>query len=508
MVVAEYIDILLKRRRIILLVAVVCLIASFLVGEQLPKNYESNAYLRVLPYSSGSVGYESSVYFDRLINTLIEISGSNSMKDRLTEQLEVEEAPKYTVELIAGTELLKISAADESAEDAQEIVSTITNLMLDQSKLSSDGGTGTSVEGLEQELQNVEDELSELQDEYSTLLVESPFEVEQINSLQKKIQSSQNTYDILLENYTLARITRTIRIGSVSLVEAPTLPTKASGQSLYLTLVIGGVLGVVGGGVLALVFEAFDRRIYSGENISELVDLPVIGSVPHMSWFDRRKLSTRHFAAQSYRRIAVSLAQHNESRIEARVVLFSSAQPDEGKSTLVANVGYALVKRGYKVVVIDGDLHRPTLHRIFKIELPQQGWFDRLFRRKPIEDSDPDKILYETESGVDVVLLSMLAPKHKNTLNKTLMPEMINRLKKNYELILIDSPAVMAIADALEMVKYSDDVVLVARRTQTRQSTFRDTFDHLSQVNANWMGVVFNDDKAGSNKRWHKYYRQ
>lgn len=509
MVLSEYLDVLLKRRRIIILVTVIALAASFYVGRQLPETYESTAYLRVLPYSSGSVGYEQSLYFDRLMGTLIETSGSASMQDRLEERLDADETPDYQVEQVAGTELLKISASDEDAERAQEIVGIVADLMLDQSQLSSDGGTGTSVEGLEEEVNRIKDKLDSLQEDYSDVLVDSPFEVSRINALQKEIESTQNTYNLLQENYTLARITRIIRIGSVSLAEPPLLPTEASGQSKYLTLVLGGALGLVAGVTFALVFEAFDRRVYSGENVTDLVELPIIGSVPHVGWFDRRRLSTRHFAAQSYRRIGARLAQCSEEREEAEVVLFSSAQPGEGKSTLVANLGLALVKRGYKVVVIDGDLHRPTMHKIFKIKLPQKkGLFNRLFRRRPEGGADPDKILYETDYGVDVVLLSMLAPKHKSTLNKSLMPEMVNRLKKSYELILIDSPAVMAVADALEMVKYSDDVVLVTRRTQTRQTTLRDTFEYLSQVNANWLGVVLNDDKSGSNKRWHKYYRQ
>jgi polysaccharide biosynthesis transport protein len=509
MIISEYIDILLKRRLMIAVVAAFALAASFFVGKELPQTYESSAYLRVLPYSSGSVGYESSVYFDRLVNTLIETSGGVSVETQLEQRLDVDEAPEYEIALVAGTELLKITASDEDPERAQEIVSILASLMLDQAQLSTDGGTGSTVDQLERDLEDAEDDLTELQNQYNELLATSPFEVDDINALQQKIASQQNYYNIVLENYTLAKITQTIRMGSVSLAEPPTLPEDPSNQPLRLTLVVGGALGVIGGVFLALIFEAFDRRIYSTANVTEITSLPIIGSVPHLSWMNRRRLSTRHSASQSYRRIAAHISQCGETGHGARIVLFCSPQPGEGKSTLVANLALSFASQGYKVAVVDGDLHRSNLHKTFDVKLPRESRLKslkKLLFRNVQEREVTKKMLYHTKHGVDIALPN--ARGKKSTVNRTFWPRLLHRMEKVYEIILVDSPAVMAVADALEMVRFSDDVILVARRTQTKQTTLRDTFSYLSQVNANWMGVVLNDDKAGNNKRWYSYYNR
>ena len=193
------------------------------------------------------------------------------------------------------------------------------------------------------------------------------------------------------------------------------------------------------------------------------------------------------------------------------VLLVSSPQPGEGKSTILANLAVALGQSGRKVVVVDGDLRLPSLHGLFATNERAPGLSNALADR----EIDPLSIVHTTDVfSVDLVPSGPTPPNPVELLGSPAMSSVLDRLKKEYDIVLVDSPPVLAVADASILASQSDGIIMVVDASNTKSSSLQAALDTLSATQVKILGAVVNKLKVprfgyGYDYSYHRrsYYR-
>jgi len=262
--------------------------------------------------------------------------------------------------------------------------------------------------------------------------------------------------------------------------------------------VLGLGLGLVGGLGVAFVVENLSTSMRTGEDVAEALKTPVLAAIPKVKGVKKSPLlNSDSPAEEAFRRLRTTLLALRRAE-PFRAVLVTSAEPDEGKSTIAANLGRALAEDNRAVLLVDSNLRRPQLHHIFG--LPNEtGLTTVLEGGIPVEDA---------VSATDVPRLAVLtsgqpSARSADLLSSSRFKELIENLKHNFDIVLLDSPALLPFADALVLAHIADAVVLVVR-LETRRDVLESAYDELLKLNTAAVGIVLNAANAShTNSRRH-----
>ena len=253
-----------------------------------------------------------------------------------------------------------------------------------------------------------------------------------------------------------------------------------------INLVLGFILGLGGGVGLAFLFEYLDTTLYTTEQIETVTELATLGEIP----IARRRqpvtmLNGNSLHAEAFRYLRTSIFI-DQSR-SLKTLLVTSAIPGEGKSTIVANLALVLAQAGRNVIVMDADLRQPTLHRIFN--LPTEVGLSNLLR----QEVTLTEVLQESHiPGVKVITSGPLPSNSAELLDSPQVVALMEQLKQQPALVLIDTPSVLAVPDAAVLAPLIDGVVLVVGRAQAHQEAVQAARYQLATVNAKLVGLVVN----------------
>ncbi len=278
---------------------------------------------------------------------------------------------------------------------------------------------------------------------------------------------------------------------AVSLVD-PAVPSQSpdspnTAQMLGLT----AVLGLFGGLALSILLEYFDSTLYSTDHIQKATSLEIVGQIPRL---DRQQRNT-FLNGQSAPGEAIRWLRINTlnavKNLSIKTLLVTSAEPGEGKSTIVVNLAYMIAKTGRTVIIVDTDLRRPVIHERFN--LPNNvGLSSVLSREATLEDA-----LQETSiSGLQVLSSGPKPPDPAELLESPRMPYLLGQLSQQASLVLIDAPAFLSVADSAILALQVDGVLLAMRRTKVRQAPAQETHRQLLNLDSKIIGVVVNEAES------------
>jgi capsular exopolysaccharide synthesis family protein len=202
--------------------------------------------------------------------------------------------------------------------------------------------------------------------------------------------------------------------------------------------------------------------------------------------------------AEGYRGLRTSLILGMVD-LEAKTILVTSPGTQEGKSTLISNLAVAMAQAGQRTLVLDADFRHPRQHEIFKVS--NDSGLSAVLQN----GLDFDKVIVPTEqSGLDILPAGPTPSQPSELLGGRAFLEMVRKLSEKYDLILIDSPPVTAVADSLILSARSDVTLLVLRSEHSRRNLAEEMRKSLAGVGANVCGVVVNG--IASKKLRHGYY--
>ncbi|MFL7839871.1 MAG: polysaccharide biosynthesis tyrosine autokinase [Candidatus Promineifilaceae bacterium] len=254
-----------------------------------------------------------------------------------------------------------------------------------------------------------------------------------------------------------------------------------------LILFLGTFMGLVGGMGLAFLFENLDKTLYEEKQIEAASNLPTLGKIPKVG-SNKTILSAGHspcHLTQSFHILRGNiLLQSNGNSL--RSLLIVSADPKEGKSTIVANLACSMAQAGKKVVVIDGDLRRPKQHNIFEVS-NDIGLSDYLGNNLELE-----QVLQTSDSGIDVITSGPLPADPISLLNNEKVSAMMSDLTNQYDYVLVDAPAVLGVPDAKLFASQVDGLILVVNRAKTSEEAVQLAISTMKEMQAHPIGVVIN----------------
>lgn len=343
----------------------------------------------------------------------------------------------------------------------------------------------------------------------------------ELNLLKQKVETDRKNYEDLLNRLRQAEVESDFRPANMRIVqsaEVPITPVKPNKLlNIGLSLLIGLSLGIG----MAFFVEYLNNTINTAEDIERIVQLPALGAIPSLQSLQKKRLIGRgpsestalattqselvsgHESissfSESYRALRTSLLLSSAEHAP-QTILVTSSHPAEGKTTIVANTAISLAQTGARVLVLDADMRRPRCHKILSMK-NDTGLSTYLSREIGI-----DKVIQEHETpNLHVMTAGPIPPNPSELLSSLKWRVLVSELEANYDHIIIDSPPVIHVTDALIISPYADGVVLVVKGGQTPREAVLRAKQALYDVNAKIFGVVLNGVDLNSESYYYNY---
>jgi capsular exopolysaccharide synthesis family protein len=285
-------------------------------------------------------------------------------------------------------------------------------------------------------------------------------------------------------------------------VQPAVAPTEPSSIGLAVVLVLGVLVGLAAGVVVALARNALDTTVKRLDVLGAASGAPNLGAIAHDPLVPRRPLTVhedpRSPRAEAFRQLRTNLQFVDVDRAH-KVIVLTSAMPAEGKTTTVTNLAIALASAGVRVLLVEADLRRPKLADLLGLERAA-GLTSVLAGRLPLEDA-----IQPWSGGVHVLASGPLPPNPSELLASQQMELLVGRMRRGYDVVLIDTPPLLPVTDAAVLAPVTDGVILVCRFRQTTRLQLEAAAEALRAVSARVLGTVFTMVPGPGRRGYAKY---
>jgi polysaccharide biosynthesis transport protein len=299
------------------------------------------------------------------------------------------------------------------------------------------------------------------------------------------------------------------RPGTVSVSEPAIVADSPVKPNVLLNTVLAGMLGLMLGAAVAAALEYLDDTIKDARDVEVVAGLTTLGTVARFSSVTRNGKNWGRVgdaldrgAAEDYRQIRTNI-HFSMLDVKSKVILVTSTAPVEGKSTTASNLAIVLGRAGHKVILIDADLRRPSIHRLFRT--PNTFGLTGLLLS---QSKDINFALFDTDLGeLKVMPSGPLPPNPSEVLMSSQFAGILLAARDKADYVILDSPPVLAVTDARVLAGQADATILVVEPAKERSGAFQRTCQALGQANAKILGVIFNKVKARRKGYYYGYYR-
>jgi tyrosine-protein kinase Etk/Wzc len=328
----------------------------------------------------------------------------------------------------------------------------------------------------------------------------------QFAQLQRTRLSEEKTYLMIEEKFNEASIAEQSQFGYLDIVDRAIASNTPISPRVMRNLLVGLILGLGLGVGVVLFRDYIDSRIQKPEDLKK-IGLPPLGVIMLMNeeitklggkmkidvggkMIDAHLIThTNPFSsiAEAYRQLRTNV-QYSRIDSPLRTILVTSANPSEGKSTTVSNLAIAFAQAGKKVLVVDTDFRKPNLNVEFDLNR-SPGITDVLFNTSELKAAIQQTVI----KNLDLLCCGTIPSNPSELLGSTAMKAFMDKLKEKYDMVLFDSPPVLAVTDSSILSTLVDGVIVVASAGQTRTDSFFRTMESLEGVRAHVLGVVLNN---------------
>lgn len=454
-------------------------VAAFAMSASSPKKYDGAAKLMIENGQPADVVLDRTVARstdpERDINTSVALVKLETIARRVNERLNLNLPPfqllqRVSVATQGNSNVLVIKARDRVPERAAAIANTFAREYVAFRESSARAAYHEAAE-----------------------VANTQFE-----SLSPKDQQSPEGRN-LDQQATELRIAATLQTGGVQLVDAAKVPTTAATPNPKMNALIGAFLGFLVGSILAIMSQFADRRLKDEDDIESLVDLPVLAKIPH----SKRNVVAGDFDAsgeEAYATLAVNL-RLLALGADLRTIMFVSGNDGDWKTSVTLGVGKALASMGQRVIAIEADFRQPkfaeylglvTDQGIARIVERQGSLAEELVQLDPLtgRSSVPESVLNQGDGWFAVLPAGRALPDPHRLLSSQQMNNILSDARRHADVILIDTPALGSVSDALSLGGIVDTSVFVVRLKHSTKEGTRRTLQALTRVGMDIAGIV------------------
>lgn len=311
----------------------------------------------------------------------------------------------------------------------------------------------------------------------------------QYTILKREVDSNRSQYDSLIAKLNEVSVSSELKNQSAAVVDLAVLPRAPYSPRLPLNLAIGLVLSMALGAAIVYILELLNNTFATPEQVEKELRLPILGILPAIEEreFAQAMADPKSGLSESYRSLRTSL-QFSGEQGAPRILLVTSSEPSEGKSTTIYKLAEDFGALGARVLVIDADLRKPTLHRVFKVD-NAVGLSNVL--TSTIRKSDLPKLIKQAKPNVGIMTAGMIPPNPADLLSSTRMGLLLQKLARTYDIVLIDSPPVIGLSDAPILSRLAEATLLVVSSNQVTRKAARAALKRIKAAGANVVGAAF-----------------
>ncbi len=352
-------------------------------------------------------------------------------------------------------------------------------------------------------------------DQQKAKVMEMKDQAIQYNILKREADTNKELYKGLLQRMKETAVSAGLTMSNIQVLDKAEKPTGPYKPNIRQNLLLAAVVGLFLGIGLAFFFEYLDNTVKTPEEVEHLLRLPSFGMVPEISYERRKRMEQgtsypvelvthghpKSILSEAYRNIRTSILLSFSEKPPKKIVI-TSPNPSEGKTTTVINTGIALSQTGAKVLIVDGDMRHPRIHKIFNHN-NGAGLSNFLSGNAPL-----DSIVKKTEvPNLYYIPSGPIPPNPSELIGSNLFKDLIKILGNRFDHVVLDSPPALGFADSIILSTTVDGVVLVVLGGKTPRETLQRAKEILYQVNAKILGVVINRVDIRRSDYGYYYYR-
>jgi succinoglycan biosynthesis transport protein ExoP len=350
----------------------------------------------------------------------------------------------------------------------------------------------------------------------------------QYNILKREAEANKQLYEGLLTKLKEAGISAGLRSSNIRVVDPAMIPSTPARPAKARNIALSFLVGLIGGIGLALLREYLDNTVKTPDDIEMLAKLPSLAVVPAFGAANgnRRGLRLLKGASSNAHQPHIELVSHHLPKSQTseafralrtalllsqaehppQVILVTSALPREGKTTAAANLAVTLAQLGDRTVLVDADLRKPGVGRVLSLGDGQFAGLSSYLAG--VSSLDLVTVRHPAVDNLSAIPTGPLPPNPADLLSSHRMADAIAELRKRFKFVVIDTPPVMAVTDAVILSVQSDGVLIVVRSGETPKVAFTRTRDLLASVKCRVLGVVLNavDSSAPDYYYSYRYY--
>lgn len=508
----QYVAVIRKWWWLILLSTAVAAFFSWWAIRDQPAVYQTSTTLMIgQPLDQFDPNYLDFYTGERLAQTYSELIKREPILKRTAAALGFEEqwralGGKVAVSLVPGTQLIEIRVTDTDPQRAKLIADELAHQLMEmvtpeeseerEFLRSQAASFPAKIEAAQEEIQKLEAEMGQAFSARQIQDLQS-----QINTLQGQISNWQATY----AQYQLLLGER--GVNALEVIEEAPLPAAPIGSGGMMQVLLAAAIGLMLAVGAAFLLEYLDDTVKSPEDMARATGLTTLGAITRIAGESpsERLITVRHPKSpisEAYRVMRTNL-QFSSLDQSLKSLVITSPSPMEGKSTTMANLGVVMAQAGRSVILVDSDLRRPMLHKIF--ELPnKEGLTSALLQDESMLDG------HFQETGIDnlrVLTSGPLPPNPSELLGSQRMQLLIEQLEKEADIVLFDTPPALPVTDAAVLATQADGVLMVADVGKTRRTAARQAVDSLRKVGVNLLGFAVNRLPLRGSAGYYYYYQ-
>jgi len=498
---------LLKWWWMILAATLIAAAASFIITLGQPAMYQSRTTL-IIGQSLTNPNPNTSQFFleQQLASIYADMATREPVRRAAMEALNLNWIPPYTARALPDTQLIEITVTDSDPVRAQAVAAELANQLIKRGPSGTQDNDRERQAFIDQQLSALEKNISDTTDEIDKLKTElgSLNSASLITETQQKINALENKLSSLQENYSrLLSSSSRGALNTLSVIEPAEVPTRPVGPNRLITVLTSALIGLALAAGSAFVIEWIDQAIHSSEEVSRILQKPLLGEIPRfpkdtevLSYVNDEPFSPITDSFRSLRTNLEFLGLGNT----VKTILISSPGDSEGKTTIAINLALSLAKAKKRVIVIDADFYKSELDEKFQLK-GKKGLGDLLLDGRIGKEC----LIPLFKNQVFLLPSGTTPPNPSEQLGSLEMVRTLEMLKEVADVIVIDGPPFI-ISDALVLSARVDGVLAVVSLGKSRRDVLQKIKGQLVRANANIMGYIINGISPKSAAYYSHYY--